>query len=120
MFQIGTAGAVTTLTLSHPPVNAISDEWVRTFEAKLDQLGASCAVLHIRSDQKVFCAGAELKEMRGRMDMADGPTVCTPMSPASSGSISASRPQASCSPRSVRRSGGGFEWRSPAICACGQ
>ena len=73
MFQIGTAGAVTTLTLSHPPVNAISDEWVRTFEAKLDQLGASCAVLHIRSDQKVFCAGADLKEMRGRMDMADGP-----------------------------------------------
>lgn len=73
MFQISTAGPVTTLTLSHPPVNAISDEWVRTFDSKLDQLGASCAVLHIRSDQKVFCAGADLKEMRGRMDMADGP-----------------------------------------------
>ena len=73
MFQISTAGAVTTLTLSHPPVNAISDEWVRKFEAKLDQLGASCSVLHIRSDQKVFCAGADLKEMRGRMDVADGP-----------------------------------------------
>jgi enoyl-CoA hydratase len=73
MFQISTAGPVTTLTLSHPPVNAISDEWVRIFDAKLDQLGASCAVLHIRSDQKVFCAGADLKEMRGRMDMADGP-----------------------------------------------
>ena len=73
MFQISTAGPVTTLTLSHPPVNAISDEWVRIFDAKLDQLGASCAVLHIRSDQKVFCAGADLKEMRERMDMADGP-----------------------------------------------
>lgn len=73
MFQISTAGAVTTLTLSHPPVNAISDEWVRTFEARLDQLGPSCSVLHIRSDQKVFCAGADLKEMRGRMDMPDGP-----------------------------------------------
>ena len=73
MFQISTAGAITTLTLSHPPVNAISDDWVRTFESKLDQLDASCRVLHIRSDQKVFCAGADLKEMRGRMDMADGP-----------------------------------------------
>jgi enoyl-CoA hydratase/carnithine racemase len=73
MFQISTAGPVTTLTLSHPPVNAISEEWVRTFEAKLDQLGASCSVLHIRSDQKVFCAGADLKEVRERMDMADGP-----------------------------------------------
>ena len=73
MFQISTAGPVTTLTLSHPPVNAISDEWVRTFDSKLDQLGSACSVLHIRSDQKVFCAGADLKEMRGRMDMADGP-----------------------------------------------
>ena len=43
MFQISTAGPVTTLTLSHPPVNAISDEWVRTFDAKLDQLGAPAA-----------------------------------------------------------------------------
>jgi enoyl-CoA hydratase len=73
MFQISTAGPVTTLTLSHPPVNAISDEWVRTFDSKLDQLGSACSVLHIRSDQKVFCAGADLKEMRARMDMADGP-----------------------------------------------
>jgi len=73
MFQISTAGAVTTLTLSRPPVNAISGEWVRLFYKQLDQLGSSCSVLHIRSDQKVFCAGADLKEMRGRMDMADGP-----------------------------------------------
>jgi enoyl-CoA hydratase len=73
MFQISTAGPIATLTLSHPPVNAISDDWVRTFERKLDQLDASCSVLHIRSDQKVFCAGADLKEMRSRMDMADGP-----------------------------------------------
>ncbi len=72
MFVTQTAGRVTTLTMSHPPVNAISEEWVRLFEAKLDQL-ADCTVLHIRSDQKVFCAGADLKEMRGRMDMADGP-----------------------------------------------
>jgi len=73
MFELQTSGAVATLTLSRPPVNAISDEWVRLFEAQLDRLDATVSVLHIRSDQKVFCAGADLKEMRGRMDMADGP-----------------------------------------------
>jgi enoyl-CoA hydratase len=74
MFLTNTNDAVTTLTLSQPPVNAISEEWVRTFEAKLDELasGQRCTVLHIRSDQKVFCAGADLKEVRARMDMADG------------------------------------------------
>jgi len=74
MFHTNTAGAVTTLTLCHPPVNAISEEWVRAFEAKLDALadGPPCSVLHIRSDQKVFCAGADLKEVRGRMDAPDG------------------------------------------------
>jgi enoyl-CoA hydratase/carnithine racemase len=74
MFVTNTNEAVTTLTLSHPPVNAISEEWVRAFEAKLDELAAGrpCTVLHIRSDQKVFCAGADLKEVRARMDMADG------------------------------------------------
>jgi enoyl-CoA hydratase len=74
MFQTNIEGAVTTLTLCHPPVNAISDEWVRAFEAKLDALvdGPPCTVLHIRSDQKVFCAGADLREMRERMDAPDG------------------------------------------------
>ena len=47
---------------------------MRTFDAKLDELarGPRLTVLHIRSEQKVFCAGADLKEMRARMDMADG------------------------------------------------
>jgi len=68
-------GAVATFTLSHPPVNAISEEWLREFDAKLDALagGPPCTVLHIRSDQKAFCAGADLKEVRARMDVADGP-----------------------------------------------
>jgi enoyl-CoA hydratase/carnithine racemase len=74
MFQTHTKDAVTTLTLGHPPVNAISEEWVQAFEVKLDELagGPPFTVLHIRSQQKVFCAGADLKEIRARMDMADG------------------------------------------------
>ncbi len=74
MFQTSTSDAVTTLTLSSPPVNAISEAWVRAFEEKLDELahGPRFTVLHIRSDQKVFCAGADLKEVRARMDAPDG------------------------------------------------
>jgi enoyl-CoA hydratase len=74
MFLTETAAAVTTITLDHPPVNAISEEWVGAFEAKLDELARrpACAVLHIRSSQKVFCAGADLKEVRQRMEMRDG------------------------------------------------
>ena len=74
MFAVETNNAVTILTLSHPPVNAISEEWIRSFDAKLDALVTEprCGVLHIRSDQKVFCAGADLKEVRARMDAPDG------------------------------------------------
>ncbi len=55
-------------------MNAISEEWVQVFEAKLDELasGPPCTVLHIRSDQKVFCAGADLKEVRAHMEAPDG------------------------------------------------
>jgi len=74
MFLTSTKEAVTTLTLNHPPVNAISEEWLQAFETKLDQLvkGPRFTVLHIRSDQKVFCAGADLKEVRARMEAPDG------------------------------------------------
>ena len=74
MFQIATDGAVTTLTLSRAPVNAIGEAWLRAFDERLDALqrGPRCTVLHIRSVQKVFCAGADLKEIRARMDMSDG------------------------------------------------
>jgi enoyl-CoA hydratase/carnithine racemase len=74
MFLVNIDGAVTTLTLDHAPVNAISEEWVREFDQKLDALANSprCTVLHISSNQKVFCAGADLREMRQRMSARDG------------------------------------------------
>jgi enoyl-CoA hydratase/carnithine racemase len=74
MFLTETVDAVTTLTLCRPPVNAISEEWVRALEAELDALaqGPSCSVVHVRSSQKVFCAGADLKEVQGHMAARDG------------------------------------------------
>jgi enoyl-CoA hydratase/carnithine racemase len=74
MIAANTSGVVSSLTLDHPPVNAISEEWVQAFEARLDEIagGPPCTVVHIRSSQKIFCAGADLKEVRARMDAPDG------------------------------------------------
>jgi hypothetical protein len=43
MFLTNTNNAVTTLTLSHPPVNAVSEAWVRAFDARLDELAQRAA-----------------------------------------------------------------------------
>ncbi len=75
MFGMTVTHAVATLTLSRAPVNAISEEWIARFDGMLDDLAARSdwRVLHLRSDQKVFCAGADLKEVYDRMAAADGP-----------------------------------------------
>ncbi len=53
-------------TLSRPPVNAIDNEWIDSFNTGLDEIAArdSVSAMLIRSDQKVFCAGFDLKHMR--------------------------------------------------------
>lgn len=75
MFGLDVAEDIATLTLSRPPVNAISEEWLRLFDEKLDVLEkrSDWKVLLLRSDQKVFCAGADLKQVRDFMGLADGP-----------------------------------------------
>ncbi len=75
MFMTSCDNGVATVTLQRPPVNAISQEWVQAFDALLDELAAEprWTVLQIRSEQKAFCAGADLKEIRQRMDDPDGP-----------------------------------------------
>jgi enoyl-CoA hydratase len=70
--QVGRALVV---SLSRPPVNAINDEWIDRFGAILDALEArsDIAVLHIRSDQRVFSAGADLDVIRSCFASAGGP-----------------------------------------------
>ena len=65
---------VACLTLERPPVNAISSEWLATFHRRLDELSRrdDWQVLHLRSSQKVFCAGADLGEMQQRFAARDG------------------------------------------------
>ena len=75
MLSIERNGRVVVATLSRPPVNALNDELVACLEAALDQVVADdgVTVLHIRSDQKVFCAGADLALMRSCFSTPEGP-----------------------------------------------
>jgi enoyl-CoA hydratase len=74
MITLAIADSIATLTMSRPPVNAVSDDLIKLFEARLDQIEAhpDCKIVHLRSDQKVFCAGADLTEVRERFNAADG------------------------------------------------
>ena len=66
MLELEVINNVAVLTLCRPPVNAMSSEWVTRFNTLLDGLGnrTDWSVLHVRSTQKIFCAGADLKQLR--------------------------------------------------------
>jgi len=74
MFDIHESERRVTITLNRPPVNAINDEWLAKFHALLDQLlvRKDVAVLHIRSNQKVFSAGMDLAHIRTLFELSDG------------------------------------------------
>jgi enoyl-CoA hydratase len=65
MFELVVQDRVALVTLCRPPVNAISEEWGDRFLALLDELDAreDWSVLHLRSNQKVFAAGADLAQI---------------------------------------------------------
>ncbi len=70
---------VMTITLCRPPVNALNDRMVVAISSGLDEAYADpnlCALV-IRSDQRVFCAGGDIAQMRKLFGTADGPRVFT-------------------------------------------
>ena len=75
MFKIENRGAILELTMARAPVNAVNREWIDGFGAILDDLGRQqdIAVLLIRSSQRTFSAGADLKLMRDCFATEDGP-----------------------------------------------
>lgn len=77
MFRVDTRAGVATVTLDRTPVNAINNDWIATFGRHLDELerAGGWSVLHIRSSQKAFCAGADLTQIRSRFEMPDGGDV---------------------------------------------
>ncbi len=65
--------AVTTITLSRPPVNAIDPGFVTAFHAALDEVdGRQPTLVVLRSDQRCFCAGADLALIRACFDETGG------------------------------------------------
>ena len=65
--------AISTITLSRPPVNAIDPDFVTAFHAALDEVEARQPTLVvIRSDQRCFCAGADLGLIRTCFDEDGG------------------------------------------------
>jgi enoyl-CoA hydratase len=74
MLGLEISGHIAVLTLQRAPVNAIDAAWLASFHEMLDHLAGreDWHVLHLRSATKVFCAGADLAEMRGRLDSAEG------------------------------------------------
>lgn len=73
MIRFTIEGAVGTVTLERPPVNAIDPAFVAAFHAALDAAwNAAPTVLVVRSTQKCFCAGADLSLIAGFFDAPDG------------------------------------------------
>ncbi|MGA8873602.1 MAG: benzoate-CoA ligase family protein [Candidatus Acidiferrales bacterium] len=70
-------GRVFTATLSRRPVNALNDELIERLDAILDQAieDQDVTVLHIRSNQQAFCAGADLALMQSCFGTLEGPDV---------------------------------------------
>jgi len=70
-------GQIVVATLSRPPVNALNDELIERLDAILDQVieDQEIVVLHIRSDQQAFCAGADLALMQSCFGTLEGPDV---------------------------------------------
>ena len=75
MFKTETRGAIFELTMARAPVNAVNREWIDGFGAILDRLAEQpdVSVLLIRSSQRVFSAGADLKLMRDCFATEEGP-----------------------------------------------
>lgn len=77
MLSIERNGAVAVVTISRPPANALNEELVSRLEAALEQVTAdeAVSVLHIRTDQKIFCGGADLDFMQTCFSTPKGPDV---------------------------------------------
>jgi enoyl-CoA hydratase/carnithine racemase len=66
-------------TMSRPPVNALDAGLIAQLDAALDHAieDPEVSVLHLRSDQRAFCAGADLGLMRECFSTPQGPDAMT-------------------------------------------
>ncbi len=68
-------GRMMVLTLSRPPVNALNEDLIERLNEAIHRAIANemISVLHIRSDQKAFSAGADLALMQSCFATPEGP-----------------------------------------------
>jgi enoyl-CoA hydratase/carnithine racemase len=73
MIHVHHDDSVTTIVMSRAPVNAIDPAFVDAFETVLDEVTAKHPTLVvIRSDQRTFCAGADLSLIGACFDQPNG------------------------------------------------
>ena len=74
MLDLTISKRVAWITLSRTPVNALNDQLIAQFHALLDQLELrdDWGVLAIVSNQKVFCAGADLAQIEECINTPEG------------------------------------------------
>lgn len=74
MIDIDISGHVARVVLNRAPVNALNEELLSGLDGVIDRVGADpqVSVVHIRSKQKAFCAGADLAMMKGLLQTPAG------------------------------------------------
>jgi len=74
MIRTEIAGGVVTLRMARPPVNAFNPALVCAFQTALDTVeqASDVQLLVIDSDERAFCAGADLNLIQGFFASADG------------------------------------------------
>lgn len=79
MLTVERSGRVLVATMRRAPVNALNDELIAALDAALEQACAEDGVtlLHLRSDERAFCAGADLALMHDGMRSAAGVQTMT-------------------------------------------
>jgi len=72
-------GRVLVATLSRPPVNALDDKLIAELDAVVERAiqDDNVAVLHLRSDQRAFSAGADLALIEACFATPQGPEAMT-------------------------------------------
>jgi len=74
MISLAFDSHVATIVLNRSPVNAINEDWLDALDGAIDQIQSNGAirVVWIRSNQRLFSAGADLDLMRSRFDSPEG------------------------------------------------
>jgi enoyl-CoA hydratase len=75
MIDLQIVGGVATVMMCQPPVNAMSSAFLAAFTDAIDQLRqrTDISVVCIRSDQRCFSAGADLRQIQNYFAEHDGP-----------------------------------------------